>query len=87
MLSKNIDKNLDNFRARIKDCDDIKERTMFLGSGGDIKASIFYVEVALNNLTVSESVIGKFICQMMDMPKEKQYTFLQLVKGKEKTCK
>ena len=77
MLSKNIDKNLDNFRARIKDCDDIKERTMFLGSGGDIKASIFYVEVALNNLTVSESVIGKFICQMMDMPKEKQYTFLK----------
>lgn len=77
MLSRNIDENLNAFRAKIKDCDDIKERTMFLGPSGNVKASIFYVEVALNNLTVSESVIGKFICQMMDMPKEKQYQFLK----------
>lgn len=29
MLSRNIDENLNAFRAKIKDCDDIKERTMF----------------------------------------------------------
>lgn len=77
MLSRNIDENLKAFREVIKDCDDIKERSMFLGAKGDVKACIFYVEVALNNITVSESVIGKFICQMMEMPKEEQYSFLK----------
>lgn len=77
MLSKNIDINLENMRKLIKDCDDIKERTMFLGKNSDVKASIFYIEVAVSNLTISESVIGKFICQMMDLPKDKQFEFLK----------
>lgn len=75
-LSKNIDENLSLFNNEIKDCDDIKSRTMYLGEKANVKACIFYVEVAINNITIEESVIGKFITKMMDMPKEEQYEFL-----------
>lgn len=75
-LSTDIEKNIAIFNEKIKNCDDIKSRTMFLGKECQIKACIFYVEVAINNITIQESVIGKLLTKLMEMSPQEQYEFL-----------
>ncbi len=75
-LSTSLSENLSIMMNEFKDCDDIKNRTMKLGKQAEVEACIFYVEVAINNITIEESVIGKLIGKLMDMPKEEQYKFL-----------
>lgn len=75
-LTTSFEENLSHFNAAIKDCDDIKTRTMYLGNEANVKACIFYVEVAINNLTIEESVIGKLLSRLMDKSPEEIYEYL-----------
>ncbi len=75
-LSKNIDKNIAAIKSKIKDCDDIKDRTMFLAKG-KVKGCIFYVEVAMNNISIKESVIGRLIWELMDKTPDEIYKYLE----------
>lgn len=74
-LSKSIDKNITAIKKKIKDCDDIKERTMCLAKG-QVRGVIYYVEVAMNNLSIKESVIGRLIWELMDKTPEEIYSYL-----------
>lgn len=74
-LSKNIDKNIAAIKSHIKDCDDIKERTMCLAKG-KVRGCIFYVEVAMNNLSIKESIIGRLIWELMDKTPDEIYQYL-----------
>jgi len=74
-LSKKIDKNIEAVRTRIKGCDDIKERTMYL-SKGKVKGCIYYVEVAMSNISLKESVIGRLIWELMDKEPDEIYQYL-----------
>lgn len=74
---RDIDKNLENMESLLEGCDDIKHRNMRLGKKVALKACIYYVEVAVNNLTIEESVIGKLLTKLMDLEPEQQYEFLR----------
>lgn len=75
-LSADIEKNMSIMEQMFTDCDDIKKRTMKLGKGAEVESCIYYVEVAVNNLTIEESVIGKLISRLMGMDKDKIYKYL-----------
>jgi spore germination protein len=73
MLTKSLKDNIAAIDERIKDCDDIKCRKMKLGEEKKVEACIYYVEVAINNLTIEETVIGKLINRLWCMEPQEQY--------------
>lgn len=76
-LSTSLSQNMDTMSTLLAGCDDIKNRTMFLGGDSHVEACIYYVEVAINNITIEESVIGKLIGRLMDMSPDEMYAFLK----------
>lgn len=76
-LSKNIDVNINNFNEKFSDCDDIIRRKMRLGSERKVDCMVVYVEVAVSNMMLSDSVIGKIINNMWDMPYEEIYEYIK----------
>ena len=77
MISRSLKENMWLIDERIKDCDDIKCRKMKLGQVEKVEACIYYVEVAVNNLTIEESVIGKLINRLWNMEPEEQYEYIK----------
>ena len=76
-LTKNLKENMAAIDQCIKDCDDIKCRKMKLGREEKIEACIYYVEVAINNLTIEETVIGKLINRLWNMEPAEQYEYIR----------
>lgn len=76
MLSRSLAENMRAIDGKIKDCDDIKCRKMKLGREKKTEACIYYVEVAINNLTIEETVIGKLINRLWNMEPEEQYEYI-----------
>lgn len=77
MVSKSLKENMKLIDERIKDCDDIKCRKMKLGREEKVEACIYYVEVAINNLTIEETVIGKLINRLWNMEPAEQYEYIK----------
>lgn len=77
MVSKSLKENMKLIDERIKDCDDIKCRKMKLGQEEKVEACIYYVEVAINNLTIEETVIGKLINRLWNMEPAEQYEYIK----------
>lgn len=77
MLTKSLKENMAAIDEKIKDCDDIKCRKMKLGREEKVEACIYYVEVAINNLTIEETVIGKLINRLWNMEPQKQYEYIK----------
>ena len=77
MISRSLKENMQLIDERIKDCDDIKCRKMKLGQVEKVEACIYYVEVAVNNLTIEETVIGKLINRLWNMNPEEQYEYIK----------
>ena len=77
MLSKSLAENMRAIDEKIKDCDDIKCRKMKLGREEKVEACIYYVEVAINNLTIEETVIGKLINRLWNMEPREQYEYIK----------
>ncbi len=75
-LTSDIDENIRLIDEMFKNCDDIKNRSMKLGSEAQVKARIYYVEVAINNITIEESVIGKLLGRLMGMTTQEIYEYL-----------
>lgn len=76
-ISVNIQDNEAYMRQELKNCDDIIIRPMVLGEGKKIRCFVVYIEVAVSNMMLEDSVIGKLVNHMWEMPKEK---ILQFVK-------
>lgn len=77
MVSRSLKENMKLIDERIKDCDDIKCRKMKLGREEKVEACIYYVEVAINNLTIEETVIGKLINRLWNMEPAEQYEYIK----------
>ncbi len=77
MLTKSLKDNMAAIDEHIKDCDDIKCRKMKLGEEKKVEACIYYVEVAINNLTIEETVIGKLINRLWCMEPQEQYEYIK----------
>ncbi len=58
-VSNNIDKNIARFGEIFSECSDIKMQEMCIGSHGNIKCHLSYIEVAISNTTLRDTAIGK----------------------------
>ena len=76
-ISTHIEENETYVRSRLYNCDDCIIRPMILGEEKKIRCLVVYIEVAVSNMMLEDSVIGKLVNHMWEMPAEE---ILQFVK-------
>ena len=67
-ISIHIEENETYIRNRLKNCDDCIIRPMLLGEEKKIRCLVVYIEVAVSNMMLEDSVIGKLVNHMWEMP-------------------
>ena len=67
-VSCKIEENEKYVRERLKDCDDVIVRPMLLGEKKKVRCFVVYIEVAVSNMMLEDSVIGKLVNHMWEMP-------------------
>jgi spore germination protein len=75
-LTTVLSENMKIMDELFTNCDDIKKRMLCLGDQAQVDACIYYVEVAVNNLTIEESVIGKLLSRLMEKSPQEIYDYL-----------
>ena len=75
-ISIHIQENEDYIRKTLKDCADIIIRPMILGQEQKIHCLVVYIEVAVSNMMLEDSVIGKLVNHMWEMPKDEILEFV-----------
>ena len=76
-ISSKIEKNEEYVRKRLKNCDVFIIRPMVLGEGKKIRCLVVYIEVAVSNMMLEDSVIGKLVNHMWEMPSDKILEFVR----------
>lgn len=76
-ISLNVEENEAYIRNKCKGCADIIIRPMKLGAGKRVQCFVCHIEVAVENITLQDSVMGKVLSQMWDMPVAEIYPFLK----------
>ena len=76
-ISSKIEKNEEYVRKCLKNCDDFIIRPMVLGEGKKIRCLVVYIEVAVSNMMLEDSVIGKLVNHMWEMPSDKILKFVR----------
>ena len=74
-VSLNIKDNQEYVQEKCRGCDDIIQRPMKLGEGKKIDCLVVYIEVAVSNMALEESVIGKLINKLWTVPDQEMYDF------------
>lgn len=67
VVSKNLGKNREAVEQLCQGCDDIMLRTMTLGHPQPIECLIVYIETAVSNLILEDSVLGKLLNHLWEM--------------------
>ncbi len=75
-IFSNIKENEAYVRKQCEKCDDIVIRPMRLGSEKKVDCLVVYIEVAVSNMMLVDSVIGKMINHFWEIPPEKMKEFL-----------
>lgn len=76
-ISVNLQENIDEFNALCVDCDDIVRRPMLLGRETKVDCLMVYVEVAVSNMILEDSVIGRLLNHMWEMPGDEIYEYIE----------
>lgn len=76
-VSDNIQENETYIRNRCENCDDIIMRSMMLGKNGGVQAFVFYIEVAVSNMMLEDSVVGKLVNHLWTIPDEEVVEFVR----------
>ena len=76
-ISMHIQENEEYIRSRCENCDDIIIRPMLLGDEKKVRCLVVYIEVAVSNMMLEESVIGKLINHMWEMPRDQILEFVE----------
>ncbi|MCD8120141.1 MAG: spore germination protein [Lachnospiraceae bacterium] len=76
-ISVSMNENEKILDAQFTDCADILKREMNLGEQSSRKAVLYYVETAADNMTLQDSVIGRMITCLWEMPSEEQTAYLR----------
>ena len=63
-ISPHIEENEAYIRKRLENCDDFIIRPMLLGEEKKIRCLVVYIEVAVSNMVLEDSVIGKLVNHM-----------------------
>ena len=76
-ISCKIEENEAYVRKRLENCDDFIIRPMLLGEEKKIRCLVVYIEVAVSNMVLEDSVIGKLVNHMWEMPSDKILEFVK----------
>lgn len=76
-IFSNIKENETYVRQQCEKCDDIVIRPMRLGDEKKVDCLVIYIEVAVSNMMLDDSVLGKMINHFWTIPPEKMKEFLE----------
>ena len=76
-IHSELRKNESYIREKFENCADILIRPMRLGSESKIDCLMVYIEVAVSNMMLDDSAIGKMINHFWKIPPEKIQEFLK----------
>ncbi len=69
-VSENIKENMKAYRQIYKDCSDIKMREMMLGKKKNIRCFLAYIEVAVSNILMETTALGRLLSYLEQAPGE-----------------
>ncbi len=75
-VSASLRINEEYIRQKLENCDDIIIRPMRLGEGKKVDCLVVYIEVAVSNMMLEDSVIGKLINHFWEIPPGQMKEFL-----------
>ena len=67
-ISLNIKENEQYVRSRCEGCADILIRSMKLGRDRQLSCFVVYIETAVSNMMLRDSLVGQMINRLWDMP-------------------
>lgn len=70
LVSENIKENIKVYRQIYKDCSDIKMREMMLGKQKNIRCFLAYIEVAVSNILMETTALGRLLSYLEQAPGE-----------------
>ncbi len=76
-VSASLRINEEYIRQKLENCDDIIIRPMRLGEGKKVDCLVVYIEVAVSNMMLEDSVIGKLINHFWEIPPGQMKEFLE----------
>ena len=76
-ISRALHENETYIRKRCENCDDILIRPMVLGEGHSVRCLMVYIEVAVSNMMLDDSAIGKMVNHFREIPAEKIQEFIR----------
>ena len=76
-LSKEISENQRIVEERLRGCDDILLRPIMLGKDRETACFLIYIETAVSNLMLEDSVIGRFLNELRELEQAKLYEILK----------
>ena len=69
-VSENIKENIKVYRQIYKDCSDIKMREMMLGKQKNVRCFLAYIEVAVSNILMETTALGRLLSYLEQAPGE-----------------
>ena len=69
-VSENIKENIKAYRQIYKDCSDIKMREMMLGKKKNVRCFLAYIEVAVSNILMETTALGRLLSYLEQAPGE-----------------
>lgn len=76
-VSDSLRVNEEYIRGKLEKCSDIVIRPMRLGEGKKVDCLVVYIEVAVSNMMLEDSVIGKLINHFWEIPPSQMKEFLE----------
>lgn len=76
-VSSSLRVNEEYIRQKLENCDDIIIRPMRLGEGKKVDCLVVYIEVAVSNMMLEDSVIGKLINHFWEIAPSQMKEFLE----------
>lgn len=70
LVSENIKENMKAYQQIYKDCSDIKMREMMLGKQKNIRCFLAYIEVAVSNILMETTALGRLLSYLEQAPGE-----------------
>ena len=76
-VSVNLQENMTWFKTQCENCADIKFQTFYLGREGQIACLAVYLEVAVGNMMLEESMLGRMMMHLQVSSKEEVWQVLR----------
>ena len=76
-ISLHLSENQNEVQKQIENCADILFRPLLIGEKEKTEAFLIYIEVAVSNLMLEDSVIGKLLNRLLSMDTKEIYGTLE----------